>query len=101
MTYGTPTWVWCVAVQGQLYARPWNGARSAWYGAAMRQRAGRIVAAGRTFEVAFDPADENLASAIDDAYRAKYQGKEYLPDMIGTGPRSAGVRIALTAEVDA
>lgn len=92
-TYGTPTWVWCVSVQGALYARPWNGASSRWYRAAMKQGAGRIVAAGRTFDVRFSPADGELTGMIDDAYRAKYEGKEYLPDMIGQGPRSAGVRI--------
>jgi hypothetical protein len=92
-TYGTPTWVWCVNVAGNLYARPWNGKASRWYGAAMAQGAGRISAGGETYEVRFSAADESLAGAIDDAYRAKYPGKEYLPDMVGDGPRAASVRI--------
>lgn len=25
MTYGTPTWIWSVAVDGALYARAYNG----------------------------------------------------------------------------
>ena len=25
VTYGTPTWIWSVAVNGQLYARAYNG----------------------------------------------------------------------------
>ncbi len=97
-TYGTPTWIWCVAVDGRLYVRPWNGVSSRWYQAAMAQHAGRIVAAGETYEVSFSRADPALAEAIDDAYRAKYPGKEYLPDMIGEGPRSATVRIDLKAQ---
>lgn len=92
-TYGTPTWIWCVAAEGQLYVRPWNGKKSRWYRAAMNRRAGRIIAAGETLEVSFQPADVALFDAIDDAYRAKYPGTEYLPDMIGEGPRSASVRI--------
>src|SRR2546430_14128687 len=45
-TPGTPTWIWCVAVEGELYVRAYNGQRSRWYQAAARQRAGRITAAG-------------------------------------------------------
>lgn len=93
-TFGTPTWIWCVQVDGELYVRPWNGANSRWYRAAMARSEGRIVAAGETFQVEFHAADPALERAIDDAYRAKYPGKEYLPDMIGDGPRTAGVRIS-------
>ena len=47
-TYGTPTWIWSVAVDGALYVRGYNGTNSRWYQAAVRQRAGRIIAAGMT-----------------------------------------------------
>lgn len=97
-TYGTPTWIWCVVVDGRLYVRPWNGVSSRWYQAAMAQHAGGIVAAGETYEVSFSPADPALIDAIDEAYCAKYPGKEYLPDMIGEGPRRATVRIDLKAQ---
>ncbi len=56
-TYGTPTWIWSVAVDGALYVRGYNGQNSRWYGAAAQQKAGRIVAAGLTKEVAFEPVD--------------------------------------------
>lgn len=92
-TYGTPTWIWCVAVDGQLYVRPWNGKASRWYGAAMAQKAGRIVAAGQTYEVTYAQAGEEIFDAVDAAYRAKYPGAEYLPDMVDQGPREATVRI--------
>lgn len=92
-TYGTPTWIWCVAVDGQLYVRPWNGKASRWYGAAIAQAAGRIVAAGATYEVTYVQAGAEIFDAVDEAYRLKYPGAEYLPDMIGEGPRAATVRI--------
>ena len=52
-TYGTPTWIWSVVVDGDLYARAYNGRNSRWYQAAMNQKAGRITAAGFTTEVMF------------------------------------------------
>ena len=73
VTYGTPTWIWSVAVDGALYVRAYNGQDSRWYQAAMRQKAGRITAAGMTKEVAFEPVDGPINDLIDDAYRAKYQ----------------------------
>jgi hypothetical protein len=51
-TYGTPTWIWSVAADDALYVRGYNGQRSSWYQAAIRQKAGRIIAAGMTKEVA-------------------------------------------------
>jgi hypothetical protein len=52
-TYGTPTWIWSVAVDDALYVRAYNGQESRWYKAAVRQKAGRISAAGMTKEVTF------------------------------------------------
>lgn len=40
-TYGTPTWIWSVIVDGDLYVRGYNGRQSRWYQAAVRQRARR------------------------------------------------------------
>jgi hypothetical protein len=37
VTYGTPTWTWSVAVDGDLYVRAYNGQGSRWYQAAARQ----------------------------------------------------------------
>ena len=53
-TYGT-TWIWSVVVDGALYVRAYNGKESLWYKAALRQKAGRITAAGMTKEVTFEP----------------------------------------------
>ena len=92
-TYGTPTWIWSVVVDGGLFVRPYNGQNSRWYKAAMRQRAGRITAAGMTKEVTFEPVTGEINDRIDDAYRAKYKGSPYLDPMIGTRARSATVKV--------
>src|SRR5207244_12373009 len=51
LTYGTPTWIWSVAVDDALYVRAYNGHNSRWYQAAVRQKLGRIMAAGMAKEV--------------------------------------------------
>src|SRR3954467_11638578 len=92
-TYGTPTWIWSVAVDGALYVRAYNGRDSRWYQAAMRQKAGRITAAGLTKEVTFEPVEGPINDRIDDAYRAKYRGSPYLDPMIGARARSVTVKV--------
>jgi len=92
-TYGTPTWIWSVVIDDDLYVRAYNGRNSSWYRAAMHQKAGRITAAGMTKEVAFDRVDGAIQNRIDDAYRAKYKDSEYLPPMIGERARSATVKV--------
>jgi hypothetical protein len=53
VTYGTPTWIWSVVVDGKVYVRAFNGKNSSWYQAATKQRAGRMTAGGLTKEVTF------------------------------------------------
>jgi hypothetical protein len=93
VTYGTPTWIWSVVVDDSLYVRAYNGQDSRWYKAAVRQKAGRITAAGLTKEVTFEPSEGPINDRIDDAYRAKYHGSPYLSPMIGPGARSATVKV--------
>jgi hypothetical protein len=93
VTYGTPTWIWSVAVDDALYVRAYNGRESRWYRAAIRQGAGRITAAGMTKDVAFEPVDGPINDRVDDAYRAKYRGSPYLRPMIGARARSATVKV--------
>ena len=92
-TYGTPTWIWSVVVDGDVYVRAYNGQQSRWYVAAIRQKAGRITAAGMTKEVAFEPVEGPINDRIDAAYRAKYASSPYLAPMISDRSRSATVRI--------
>ncbi len=93
LTYGTPTWIWSVAVDDALYVRGYNGRKSRWYQAAVQQKAGRIIAAGMTKEVAFEPVDGPINDRIDDAYRAKYRESPYLGPMIGARARAATVKV--------
>jgi hypothetical protein len=92
-TYGTPTWIWSVAVDSDLYVRPYNGKDSRWYQAALQQKAGRITAAGMTKEVAFGRIPDAMNNRIDDAYRAKYGGSPYLKPMIGARAREATIKV--------
>ena len=92
-TYGTPTWIWSVVIDGALYVRAYNGTASSWYKAAVRQKAGRITAAGMTRDVTFARANEALSFRIDDAYKAKYGTSPYLASMIGDRARAATVEI--------
>src|SRR2546422_7047221 len=81
VTYGTPTWIWSVAVDGGLYVRGYNGQNSRWYQAAVQQKAGRIIAAGVATEVTFEAVEGPINDLIDEAYRAKYRSSQYLGSM--------------------
>jgi len=93
VSYGTPTWIWSVVLDGALYVRAYSGQASRWYKAALRQKAGRVTAAGSTKEVTFEPVTGPINDSIDEAYRAKYRGSPYLAAMIGAGPRSATLKV--------
>jgi hypothetical protein len=92
-TYGTPTWIWSVVIGDALYVRAYNGQNSRWYQAALRQKAGRISAAGMTKEVTLEPVQGNINDRIDDSYRTKYKSSPYLKPMIGRRARSATIRV--------
>src|SRR5881409_3282163 len=93
VTYGTPTWIWSVSVGDALYVRAYNGTDSRWYNAALKQKAGRIIAAGLTMEVSFEPVERSLKEPINNAYRAKYRESPYLNPMISDRASAATVRI--------
>jgi hypothetical protein len=93
VTYGTPTWIWSVVVDGNLFARAYNGTASSWYKAALRQGAGSITSGGMKQDVSFARADDALAARIDEAYKAKYASSPYLAPMIGNKARAATVVI--------
>jgi len=93
ITYGTPTWIWSVVVDGSLYVRAYHGQRSRWYRAAVAQGSGRIIAAGMDLDVAFVPVSSTSGDGIDDAYQAKYSGSPYLSAMISERARAATVRV--------
>ncbi|KLT67070.1 DUF2255 family protein [Pedobacter sp. BMA] len=96
VTYGTPTWIWEVIVEGDLYVRAYHGVSSRWYQAALKQKAGRIHAAEMIKDVSFEPVSENnLNLKIDQAYQSKYSKSPYMTHMINDGARSATVKIQL------
>ena len=43
VTYGMPTWIWSIVVDGNLYVRADNGTNSSCYQTATKQKAGRIT----------------------------------------------------------
>lgn len=94
VTHGTPTWIWSVVVDGELYVRAYHGTASRWYQAALRNSTGRITAAGLTRDVVFEPVREPIHDRIDAAYRAKYGASPYLGAMISERARAATVRIS-------
>jgi hypothetical protein len=93
-THGTPTWIWSVAVGDALYVRAYNGIKSRRYQAALKQKAGRIIAAGMTKEVTFEPVAGPIDESIDDAYRAKYHASPCLTPMISARARSATIKVS-------
>jgi len=93
VTYGTPTWIWSVMVEHKLYVRAYNGIRSGWYQAALKQKAGKIVAAGMERKVQFEPVTGSINDKIDLAYRGKYGDSPYLQPMISDRAKAATVRV--------
>ena len=92
-TPGTPTWIWSVVVDGDVYVRAYNGTSSRWHQAALSQRAGRVRVAGLDWDVDFEPVDGDVQDGIDAAYRAKYADSPYLAPMVASGARAATVRV--------
>lgn len=94
VTYGTPTWIWEVVVEGNLYVRAYNGAQSRWYQSAIVQKKGRIHAAGKVWDVVFEPVSYKvLNEKIDEAYRKKYKSSPYLAPMINQRAKMATIRV--------
>ena len=94
-SYGTPTLVWPLVVDGEVYVRAANGQQSSWYVAALSQKAGADP--GRRQRLPGHVRAWGLletAPAIDAAYEEKYKGSSAVPIMQGEGPKSATVRIS-------
>ena len=93
-TYGTPTWIWSVVVDNQLFIRAWNGQKSRWYRSAIQQKAGRIFLAGSNHEVTFVPLENTtMNDKVDQAYKTKYGDSPYFYPMVQSGPRSSTLKI--------
>ena len=92
-TYGTPTHIWSVVVENNLYSRPYSGTK--WYKSAITQKAGKIHLAGKDYKVKFAAANGNptLNKKINQAYQNKYQGDMAVPTMISAENANHTVRI--------
>lgn len=93
VTYGTPTWIWSVVVDNDLYVRAYNGQNSRWYQSAVEQKAGRIHAAGMIKDVLFETVNGNINEQIDVAYRKKYGNSPYLNAMLNKQVKAATLKI--------
>ena len=93
--------MWVVRVDGELYVRSAYGPDNPWYRRALASGVGRIRAGGVERDVTFADAAGEAASAIDDAYHAKYD--RHGPQIVGTvvGPQAAAVTIRLLPRDDA
>ena len=58
-----------------------------------QKKAGRIIAAGISNDVSFEPVHDAINDTIDAAYKSKYKSSPYLQPMIGPRARSATVKI--------
>lgn len=97
-THGTPTWIWSVVVDDQLYVRAYHGLRSRWHQAALARPAGRIQIADMEKAVVFEPVSSpELGAKIDAAYHAKYADSPYLGSMISERARAATMRLVPSA----
>jgi len=93
-TTGTPVWIWEVVVDGGLYVRAYSGTSSRWYQAAIKQKSGKIIVAGKTeavhYEAVKDPA---VLNQIDEAYHKKYDPSPYVGPMVGERAKAATIKI--------
>ena len=93
VTYGTPTWIWSVAVGPRAL-------RARLQRPEISLVSGRDAAEGgadhcRRHEKGsqFESVDGPINDLVDDAYRAKYHGSPYLSSMLGARARSATVKV--------
>ena len=82
-SYGTPTLVWPLVVDGEVYVRAANGQQSSWYAAAVSQKAGRIRVGGKDYEVTFEPGGQRDRLCHRRRVRGEVQGQLSCPDHAG------------------
>jgi hypothetical protein len=93
VTYRATTPIWSVAVGDALYVRSYKGKDGRWYQSALQHKAGRIMAAGVTREVTFEPVVGPVNDRVDDAYRAKYGDSPYVRPMLEEPARSSTLEV--------
>ena len=92
--------MWVVRAGDGLYVRSAGGPDRPWYRHAVAGGTGRIHAGGADREVTFATAADDVHTAIDAAYHAKYD--RYGPRIVGSvvGPAAHTVTIRLVPTTD-
>lgn len=92
-----PAWVWIAQAGEDLYARGYSGTSSRWYQAARKMGHGHISVGGVEKDVTFEfPEDKATNDAVDEGYKSKYAGSQYLAPMIDDSSRIATVKLVPT-----
>ncbi|MDA0185087.1 DUF2255 family protein [Solirubrobacter phytolaccae] len=68
----TPTTIWAVRADDDLYVRAAYGPSTGWHRVARASGEGHVSAGGVDKDVRFEDADPSVYAAVDAAYRAKY-----------------------------
>ncbi|ROZ98242.1 DUF2255 family protein [Gordonia sp. OPL2] len=90
--------IWVVRTGDNLYIRSAYGRENGWYRRAVTSGRGQIRAGGVEKDVTFVEPTEDVHSALDDAYHAKYD--RYGAKIVGTvvAPHGVGVTLRLDSE---
>lgn len=92
-----PTFIWIVRAGDDVYTRAYNGPDGRWYSAAKAVGHGHIRVGEMEKDVVFEfPTDDDTNAAVDEGYKTKYAGSQYLPPMLGDKQRAATVKIIPT-----
>lgn len=66
--------IWAVVVDRRVFVRSWEITPGGWYDTLTKERRGHVQIGGRTIAVRSAAVrSERLASAVDDAYAARYR----------------------------
>jgi hypothetical protein len=95
-TLGRFVTIWVVRVGDDVFVRSFHGPDGHWYLATRATGRGRIRVAGVDHDVAFDPAPDADAPAVDAAYRAKYGRSSYVDAMVTFAASATTLRLTPT-----
>jgi hypothetical protein len=94
-TLTKPVTIWVVRHDDSLYIRSVGGRDAAWFRGTQSTQRGRIWAGRVEKDVRLVDADDNLADALDAAYRAKYSryAGRILNSVLSPAARSAALEL--------
>ncbi|MGN6483569.1 MAG: DUF2255 family protein [Thermomicrobiales bacterium] len=73
-TLRTPVTIWAVVVGTEVFVRAVRGPESPWFRGTRSRHRGQLHVRSLSRDVAFEGVPDDLAPAIDTAYRQKYGG---------------------------